>query len=385
MPKLTKRTVDAAKARETDYFIFDSELPGFGIRVLPTGQKSYMIQYRVKGRTRRVTFGRHGPMTPEKARKKAIELLSEVLHGKDPSAALRRERNALSVADLGKRFLDDYAASHCKPSTQYEYRRAVELFINPAMGQMKIHEIDRADVAKFHHDLRDIPYQANRALGVLSKMFNMAEVWGLRADSSNPCRHVKKYQEEKRERFLSPEEIQRLGQALREVEAEGSETPAAIAAIRLLLLTGCRLSEILTLKWDYIGERIRLPDSKTGAKTVYIGDAVREVLNAIERDPENPYVIRGRLPGAHLTDLQRPWRRIRKRAKLEGVRLHDLRHSYASGAIGLGESLPIVGKLLGHTQPSTTQRYVHVGQDPAQAAAEKVSESLAGFLSSGKS
>jgi integrase len=233
--------------------------------------------------------------------------------------------------------------------------------------------------------MRHIPYQANRTLGVLSKMFNLAEVWGLRPDGSNPCRHVKKYPEEKRERFLDAEELARLGQALREIEAEDSETASVIAAIRLLTLTGCRLTEILTLKWEYIeGETIHLPNSKTGRRAVYLGTAAREVLNGIEKQPDNPYVITGKKPGSHLTDLQHPWQRVRKRAGLEDVRIHDLRHSFASSAVTLGEGLPMIGKLLGHTQVQTTARYAHLAADPVKSAAERVSETLASAMASAR-
>ncbi len=213
-------------------------------------------------------------------------------------------------------------------------------------------------------------------LGVLSNMFNLAEVWGLRPDHSNPCLHVKKYPEQKRERFLSPEEYVRHGETLNEIEAEGSETRSAINALRLLMLTGCRLNEIMTLKWAYVdmqAHAFRLPDSKT----VHFGDAVAQMLETIERVDGNPWVITGKRDGARLTDLQHPWRRIRARAGLDEVRIHDLRHSYASGALVLGEGLPMIGRLLGHTQVQTTARYFHLANDTVKAAAGKVSDFIA--------
>ena len=168
------------------------------------------------------------------------------------------------MTELGRRFLKEYVPNHCKPSTQGEYRRSVTLFIDPAIGEMRISEVERKDIAKLHFDLRDKPYQANRTLGVLSKMFSLAEVWGLRPDGSNPCRHVKRYKERKRERFLSPEETERLGEVLAEAK---SEMPSAVAAFRLLLLTGCRLSEIQFLRWEYVRDDcIELPDAKTGGR-----------------------------------------------------------------------------------------------------------------------
>lgn len=383
MPKLTKRTVDAARPTASDYFVFDNDLPGFGLRVMPSGQKSYMIQYRANRRTRRITFGRHGPMTPTQARRKAMQLLAAINDGEDPAEQLRGRRSAPTVGQVCERFMTEHVVQHCKATTAYEYRRSVELFIKPAFGNHNIRDITRGDVAQLHHDMRDIPYQANRTLGVLSKLFNLAEVWGLRPDGSNPCRHVKRYKERRRSRFLSPDEMARLGTVLRQIETEGSETPSAVAAIRLLALTGCRLSEILTLKWAYITDAIHLPDSKTGEKAVYIGEPVRQALDGIKRLSDNPYVIVGKNPGTHLTDLQRPWRRIRKRAGLDDVRIHDLRHSFASSAVTAGEGLPMIGKLLGHAQVQTTARYAHLAADPVQAAAERVSAELARSLNGG--
>ena len=233
---------------------------------------------------------------------------------------------------LGRRFLDEYVPAHCKPSTAEEYRRSVKLFIDPRIGSRRVPDIRRSDIAVLHHDLRDTPYQANRTLGILSKMFNLAELWDMRPDGSNPCRHVKRFKEEKRERFLSDAEYQRLGAALKEIGADGSETPSAIAAVRLLMLTGCRLSEIQKLRWEHVdleaGE-LRLPDTKTGAKVVYLGDPAISVLRGINRQDGNPWAVAGRKPGSHLTDLQHPWRRIRARAGLDDVRIHDLRHTCA--------------------------------------------------------
>ena len=384
MPKLNKRMVDRAQARDKDYFLFDGELPGFGLRVTPAGVKSYMIQYRANGRTRRVTFGRHGVIGPQKARVEATKLLAAIRDGQNPAEVLRWERGAPTVADACERFMTEHVERHCKPSTQYEYRRSVDLFIKPVIGTMKVHAVTRSEISKLHHDLGKIPYQANRTLGVLSKLFNLTEIWGLRPDGSNPCRHVKRYKEEKRERFLTTEEIHRLGKVLDKTE---TELPSAVAAIRLLILTGCRLGEIQTLKWNFVDlddGRLNLPDSKTGGKTIYLGQAAVDVLKAVERDPDNPYVIVGRKPGSHLTDLQRPWRRLRDRAELHNVRIHDLRHTFASSAIGLGQGLPMIGKLLGHSQIQTTARYAHLAADPVRAAAEQISQTIGAALVNGQ-
>ena len=230
-----------------------------------------------------------------------------------------------------------------------------------------------------HGSLSHIPYQANRTLGVLSKMMNLAETWGMRDKHTNPCEDIERYPEHKRERFLSPKELQRLGQALTAAEVSETETKYAVAAFRILLLTGCRLSEIQTLEWRYVDleqKELRLPDSKTGAKTVHLGEAVVALLEALPRVTGNPYVIAGKKEKAHLTDLQHPWRRIRKIAGLSDVHyIHDLRHTFASGGLLVGEGLAMIGKLLGHTQVQTTARYAHLASDPPglKQAATKIS------------
>ena len=247
-------------------------------------------------------------------------------------------------------------------------------FIDPAIAEMRIAEVERKDIAKLHHDLRDKPHQANRTLAVLSKMFSLPEVWGWRRDGSSPCRHVKRYNESKRERFLSPEETERLSKVLAEAE---SEMHSAVAAFRLLLLTRCRLSEIQFLRWECVRDDcIELPDAKNGGRVVPLGPEARAVLTDLPREDGNPWVICGKLPGTHLTDLQCPWRRIRERADLDEVRIHDLRHTFASRALALGESLPMIGKLLGHTQVQTTARYAHLANESVKASGSRFGDSI---------
>ena len=328
---ITKRSVDAIKGGGADTVYWDGELTGFGLRVRRSGRKSHVVQTRVAGgKLRWFTIGPHGPLNPDLARTRALEILASAKKGVDPRGAAARRDAEPSMADLGRRFLEEYVPVHCKPSPQQEYRRSVALFVDPAIGELRVPEVQRKDIAALHHGLRDKPYQANRTLGVLSKMFSLAEVWGWRPDGTNPCRHVKRCTEHKRERFLSEEETERLGEVLREAE---EEMPSAVAAFRLLLLTGCRMSEIRDLRWEYVKEDyIELPDAKTGGRVVPLGPEARAILSSLPREEDNPWVISGRLTGSHLTDLQRPWRRIRKRAGLEDVRIHDLRHSFASRA-----------------------------------------------------
>lgn len=377
MPHLTKRSVEALPVKDRDYIVFDDEVSGFGVRILPSGKKSYLVQYRSGGRTRRIAIGRHGTVTADQARTRAKELLGAVAGGGNPAEDISRHRQAPTVAIVAERFFREHVLERCKLSTQREYRRAIDLFIGPAIGPFKVVDVTRADIAQLHHKLRDRPYQANRVLGVLSKMFNLAEIWCLRPDGSNPCRHVHKYPERKRERFLSVAELTRLGNVLNEVETDGSESPHVVSAFRLFILTGCRLTKIQTLKWDYVVPGyLALPDSKTGARRIPLPPAAEDVFRLLPRAEGNPYVILGNVDGQHITDLQRPWRRIRKRAGLEDVRIHDLRHTYASQALAQGLDLTMVGKLLGHTQIQTTMRYAHLADDSVHQAARQVSSQL---------
>jgi integrase len=327
-----------------------------------------------------MSLGPSTVLTCEQARDRAITIVAAVRNGQDPAAQRDARRTAATVKELAERFDREHISIRLKPSTAKEYRGNLKRFILPVLGRLVVTEVTRADIAKFHHDLRHVPYQANRCLEVISKMFNLAEMWGLRPDGTNPRKHIRKYPEEKRERFLSAAELRRVGEVLREMEDEGIELPSAIAAVRLLILTGCRLSEIMTLKWDYVdipGKALRLPDSKTGAKVVHLGQPAIEVLKEIERVEKNRWVIVGTKPGASLSDLQPFWQRVRARAGLKDVRIHDLRHTFASTAVAAGQGLPMIGKLLGHTQVQTTARYAHLASDPVKEAAERVASSLA--------
>lgn len=385
MPKLTKRIVDTAEIRATEYFIWDDDIPGFGLRVLPSKRKSYIVQYRAGRRSRRMSLGLSTVLTCEQARTRAIAIVAAAKNGEDPAAKRDADRQAITVKELAERFDKEHIAVRVKESTAKGYRRMLERVIVPALGRHRVTEVTRADIAKIHHDLRHIPYDANRCLEIISKMFSLAEMWGLRPEGTNPRKHIKKYPEEKRERFLSAAELRRVGEVLREMEDEGVELPSAIAAVRLLILTGCRLGEIVTLKWEYVdisGKALRLPDSKTGAKVVHLGQPAVEVLQKIERAEKNPWVIVGTKPGARLSDLQPFWQRVRARAGLKDVRIHDLRHTFASTAVAAGQGLRMIGKLLGHTQVQSTARYAHLAADPVKGAAEKVASNLAQAIGS---
>lgn len=384
MARITKRAVDALTAREREYMLWDGDIKGFGVRVHPSGRKVYLVKYRHHGRVVKTTIGSHGAVSAAAARARAAEIITAVRTGRDLAGRELRARVRASAAatlrDLAGRFMEEYVPARCKPSSAYSYELSLRRHVLPRLGHRGVADITRGDIASLHHEMHGIPYAANRTLRILSAMFTAAELWGLRPEGSNPCRHVKRFREEPRERFLSDDEYHRLGAALREVECSGAVAVPAIAAVRLLMLTGCRLSEIMTLRWENVAlgaAELRLPDSKTGAKVVHLGAPAVSVLRGIARTEGNPWVIAGRRPGSRLASLHYPWGRIRKLAGLDDVRLHDLRHSFASGGLLVGEGLPMIGKLLGHAQPQTTARYAHLADDPVKAAADRIANRIA--------
>ena len=380
MPKITKRVVDALLPAERERVVWDDDIKGFGVRVHPTGRKVYIVKYRHEGRSVKVTIGPHGPVTPAAARARAAEIVTLAKTGRDVAGKTPHARGSATMSALARRFMDEYAPAHLKPSTARLYRKIIENRILPRFGKRRVSDIGKSDVVALHHDMRDVPDHANRTLSVLSRMLTLAEVWEMRPEGVNPCRYVKKYAEHKRERFLSDEEYRRLGSALRDAERERFASPAAIAAIRLLMLTGCRSGEIMSLRWDYVdlemGE-LRLPDSKTGSKVVHLGDPAIAVLRGISRKEGVPWVFPGTRPGRHMNYLHDAWRRILDRAGIENLRIHDLRHSYASGGLLVGEGLPMIGKLLGHNKVQTTARYAHLANDPLKAAANRIASRIA--------
>lgn len=375
MPKITKRLVEAVAPSAKDAFVWDDELTGYGLKVTPAGKKVFILQYRVGRQSRRMTLGAFGPITPDQARSLAQAALRRVARGEDPMAERVAKREASLTGDLLDQFLKEHAESKLKGRSSAEYKRLITKLVPARLRRMPITEVSRASVAQLHNSLSATPYQANRLLAVLRKFFNWCERNGFRADLTNPALHVELYRERKRERFLSPAEIAQLGEVLSEVEAEGSASPYVIAAVRLLILTGARLNEILSAQWDWLDSSagcIRLPDSKTGAKTIYLSAPALQVLDSIPRLEGNPFIICGQKKGSSLVNLQKPWDAIRKRAGFPDLRIHDLRHSFASIAVASGMSLPMIGKLLGHSQPQTTARYAHLADDPVKHAASLI-------------
>lgn len=380
--KITKRNVDSQQPSDKAIYIWDSELSGFGLKTLPSGRKTYLVQYRMggrKGRTRRMTIGVHGTVTTEQARREAKTLLAQVSLGIDPMADKDQAKQALTMDELLKQFLTEYVDVKLSPRTKVEYHTVIRLKVPISVRRKYIHEISRQDVSRIHQSMSDMPTRANKTIMVLSKFFNWCEQYEYRDDHTNPCRYVKKYKEEPRQRFLSQEEQERLRQALVTAEQDNLATIYASESIRMLIFTGARLREILDLKWSYINWELgilSLPKSKTGAKTIYLNPQSIEVLNRIVRQKDNPYVFCGVKQGQPIVNLQKPWRRIRAMADLDDVRLHDLRHTFASVAVMNGMSLPIVGALLGHSKPQTTARYAHLAAEPLRKAAEQVGQHI---------
>ena len=375
--KLTKRAVDALEVEGKDAVFWDRDLAGFGVRVHPTGRKVYVVQTRGPGGPKRVTIGRHGELSTDEAKKRAVPIIDRIKRGESPTP--KPPEPALTVADLAERFMRVHVETHLKPSTATSYRHILKKHILPALGGMEIEQVGRAQVSALHHSLRGAPSMANGSVGLLSKMFSLAETWELIPPGNNPCRAVRPYSMRRRERFLSDEEFRRLGGTLRDAEADGSVWPPAVAAIRLLMLTGCRRSEILNLRWDDVDHtagELRLRDAKTGPRMVPLTTPALRVLDGIARIPGNPWVFPGQNGASRPLNLTPYWERIRTGAGLDDLRIHDLRHSYASRALALGEGLSAIGKLLGHAKVSTTARYAHLMRDAEKAAAARVGDSI---------
>jgi integrase len=378
MSRLTKRVVEGIVLGETEVLVWDDDLPGFGLRVKPSGVRSYLIQYRnAQGRTRKLTLGRHGVLTPDQARKDARQLLAAVRRGEDPSAERKAERKAPTTAELCDRYLSEHVAVYNKPSTAKGFERLVERHIKPALGSLKAKSVARQDVIKLHRSMSATPRQANQTLAVLSKMFSLAELWDLRPDGSNPCRHIKRYSEVTRERFLSDAEMERLGNTLSRCESEQTQLPGVVNALRLLALTGCRLGEVLGLRWEYVdfeADALRLPDTKTGARMHPVGAPTLAVLEAIIRVEDSPWVLHGAKPGQPLSTgtIESAWRRIRKLTGLEDVRLHDFRHTVGTYAGQTGANAFLVRDKLGHKTLAMTGRYVNRDTDPLRELSDRV-------------
>ncbi|MFA4994773.1 MAG: site-specific integrase [Bdellovibrionales bacterium] len=400
--KITRRTVDALKAPASgEILLWDTEIKGFGIRVRASGVKTYIFQYRMAGgrgsALQKHTIGKHGSLTPEKAREIADELVQDVKHGKNPVEEKAKDRQSMTVAALCDLYLDDGCGTK-KPSTILSDRGRIDRHIKPLLGKKKAKDVMRADVQKFLQDVAtgktacDVKTKlhgraiveggkgtATRTVGLLGGIFTFAVERNI--CSINPVRGVKRYKDHKSERFLSDREVTTLGEMLSKLERSKAISPLCAAAIRLLLLTGCRKSEILSLKWNYIDfDRgyLRLPDSKTGEKAVPLGAPALQILSGMPRISD--WVFPALSGDGYMSGLPKVWERVRKKAALQDVRLHDLRHSFASFGAAAGDSLLVIGKLLGHKDSKTTSRYAHLSDDPVKAAANRISNAISAAM-----
>jgi integrase len=414
MMRLTKRVVNSLAPRQKQYVEYDAELKGFGVAVYPSGIKSWVCEYRPHGGGRgvakkRVTLGKITRLTPEQARKTAADTLAAVRLGGDPAADRAERRKALTVGELVDLFDEQYVGPMVKPGTAVSHRIALAE-LRQAHGALKAESLSRSHVAALHARMADRPYAANRAVAVWGKAFTWGALRGLIPESCNPTKGLQKYREQGRERFLTTDELARLGTALVEGETIGlpysvDETKPkakhapraenrrvkldlfAVGAIRLLILTGARLREILDAKWEQVDlERgvIFLADSKTGKKPIYLSAAAQAILVALPRIEGNPYIIAGAKDGAPRADLKKPWAAVKRAAGIEGLRLHDLRHSFASIGVGASMGLPIIGKLLGHSQASTTHRYAHLDADPLRRAVDNIGATITAAMDGGR-
>ncbi len=373
---LTPRLARDSKPSGKDIFLFDKALPGFGLRIHPSGRKVWVVQARIEGRSRRVVIARHGDMKLVEARRRARAMLGRIRAGENPADDIQKERATPNFQAFANEYVRRYGP-HWKPSGRRTVRNYLKSRILPTFGRMPLDRIGPEDVAAwFDAASKDRPGASNRAFEILRAMMFRAEEWGLRERDSNPCLGIAKNPTNNVARFLDADELARLGRALDACEAEW---PEAVAPIRLLALTGCRRSEILNLRWHDIGaDTIHLRESKTGPRTSPLGVAARQHIDALPgtRRPE-AFLFARFAEGRGVYNLESCWRAVCADARLGRLRLHDLRHTAASHAVMSGENLPLVGKLLGHRRHRTTAGYAHLADGHLVEAAEKVGAVIA--------
>lgn len=419
--RITKRAIDALLNAEAGTVIRDDRLVGFQARKNANGTVSYAFEYRSsKGRggiTRRVTIGREreggGVLTPDQARGIAEQLAAEVTAGGDPAASRAKSRQVPTLSDFASEYYEGAATiAKAQPltakmtmGTVRNYQSILRKYLAPAFGNRKMDAISKADVSRLHNKMADIPIWANQMLACMRNIWSAAAEAGLIGEGTCPAIGIKQYKKNKRERFLSLAEVERLGEVMREAETVGLPwkltskdgakflphgdhrtvvDPDAIAALRLLVFTGCRLREILHLRWDQVDldRGVITVHGKTGRRAVLLPAPAALILSQVPR--RGVFVFPGRLSTADhpkpRSNLDRAWEPIRRQAGLDDVRIHDLRHSFASFAVAGGASLPVIGKLLGHSTPQMTQRYAHLGDDPVRAVAEKTARTVAAAM-----
>lgn len=361
MPKLTKSLIDATRPGSTDIWLWCQELPGFGIRVQPSGRKTYVCRYRTRDSVqRKQTVGRCTDLAVDRARGLARGIFGAVAEGRDPAEAKAQSRSAPTVADLKDRYMREHARPFKKPASADLDDSLWDRKILPQLGRKKVAAVTKADALTLHGSLSCTPATANLALAVLSKACNLAEDWGWRPAGSNPCRRIKKYVIPHRETILTPEQIGRLNATLDVMVAERAILVSMAALVRLLLLTGCRLNEIMSARREWVDRERRLlllPDSKVGQRRIPLPQAAIAIVDGL---PKGNWLIPGRVGGEHLSHPWGTWKRIKQRAGLPAdVRLHDLRHTVGSLGHMARLSQRQIASLLGHRQLITTERYLH--------------------------
>jgi integrase len=380
MSRLTKSAIDAARPAASDVWLWCNELPGFGVRVQPSGRKTFVCRYRTRdGHQRKHTIGRCSDLPPDRARKLARDAFGAVAEGLDPAEDRRQLKKAPLMTDLEERYMREHARPYKKPRSVIQDARLWTNRIIPELGKRKIASITKPDVLALHGSMSCQPSTANQVLALLSKAMNLAEDWGWRTPGSNPCRRVKKFRVRQRETILTHEQIANLGRTL-DVMVEERAIPRSMAAlVGLLLLTGCRLNEIMSARraWiDHGRQLLLLPDSKVGQRRIALSSAALKIVDGI---PKGEWLIPGRIAGTHLTHPWGIWTRIKARAGLPPeTRLHDLRHTVGSIGHMAGLSQRQIATLLGHRQMVTTERYLHGYEGDNQRAADKVAEIIAG-------
>jgi len=367
-------SIRAIQAALPGAVIRDTLVPGFYLAVSPSGKRSFYLYFRTKdGRERRPKLGDFGVLSVDQARTLARSMLADVAAGKDPMAERADNRSAPTMADLCARYLEDYANKYKKPKSIAEDNKLILGTIIPRLGTQRVKDVQHEEIDDLHGRMKDTPYQANRALALLSKMFNLAEKWKLRPIGSNPCIHVRRYTERKRKRYMTSDEAPAIAEKLRLYE---TQYPDSVAFIYLLVLTGARPDEIARARPEWIEQRpmgavLNMPDSKTGARLIYLPPQVMRLLDNL---PSTRHT---------LTGIQSPrwlWNRIRKETGIKSLRLYDLRHTFASAALRAGYTLEQIGELLGHSNTQTTKRYAHLIDEKAQEAAANTANVLEGML-----
>ena len=389
--RITKRAVDALRARTRPVFLWDTDVTGFGCKATPTGRKVFIFQYRTRGQDsktapKRVTLGKYGELTPDRARALAAHLRMEVNTGGDPAAAWRPGESP-AVSDLAERFLQEYLPTKKRPpraSTIRYYETLFHSHVLPHLGAVPVGTVTPTDVERLHTGMRATPYIANRTLSLLQQAFNQAERWGWRSQHSNPALHIDRYPEERRgskkEVMLTAEQMARLLEAIDAKEQAGGN-PIACAAIRVVFWTGWRIGEVLALQWanlDLESGATKLLKTKTAEEEYrqLPAEAVT-ILEHLPRIASCPWVFPGREPERHLEAVRKPWSKIRKRAGLDDLdglgplRLHDLRHNVVSWDVSRGVPLEIAGKNVGHRSRRSTEVYAHFAPDALKRAADE--------------